>query len=129
MARYEVVVDASFLVERAQVIENELANRNKALLRDRENNLPKYLENTLGAIPERPSERTEWRQTVLTIEDYREKYDVKDQNRALGGEPRNAEQRHERNQIERDIDDRNDRGQGCSRDNDVGVERSLELTL
>ncbi|MCA1703318.1 MAG: hypothetical protein LC808_08670, partial [Actinobacteria bacterium] len=69
---------------REDVYESELAHRNKALLRDRENNLPKYLENSVGAIPERPSERTEWRQTVLAIEDYREKYDVKDRNRALG---------------------------------------------
>ncbi|MGI8774084.1 MAG: hypothetical protein ACR2KQ_03550 [Actinomycetota bacterium] len=116
------------LVERAEQIENELALRNRALLRDRENELPKYLESAVGSVPERPSERSEWRQTVLAIEDYRDKHGIKDRNRALGGEPRNADQRHEKNQIERDIDDRNDRRQGRSRDNDVGIERSLELT-
>jgi len=57
--REQWVKQQSPLVDRAQVIENELAHRNKALLRDRENNLPKYLENTVGAIPERPSKRKE----------------------------------------------------------------------
>lgn len=102
------------LVERAEQIENEL---------------PKYLESAVGAVPERPSERTEWRQSVLAIEDYREKYGIKDRNRALGGEPRNTEQRHEKEQIERDIEDHNDRRHGRSQDKDHGVERSLELSL
>lgn len=123
------VKQQSPLVERAQVIESELAIRNKALLRDRESNVPKYLENTVGPVPERPSERAEWRQSVLAIESYREKYGIKDRNRALGGEPRNAEQRQEKEQIERDMDDRNDRRHGRSRDNEVGIERSLELSL
>jgi len=127
--REQWVKQQSSLVERAQVIERELAHRNKALLRDRENDLPKYLENAVGRAPERPSEKTEWRQTVLAIEDYRDKYDVKDRNRALGGEPRNAEQRHEKEQIERGLDDRNDRRHGRSKDDDMGIERSLELTL
>ncbi len=117
------------LVERAELIENELAVRNKALLRDRENELPKYLESAVGPIPERPSEKTEWRQSVLAIEDYRDKYGIKDRNRALGGEPRNTKQRLEKEQVERDIEDRNDRRQGRSRDDDLGIERSLELTL
>lgn len=116
------------LVERADVIESELAHRNRALLRDRESDLPKYLESAVGRLPDRPSERAEWRQTVLTIEDYREKYEIKDRNRALGGEPRNAEQRWEKEHIERDIDDRNDRRHGRSRDDDMGIERSLELS-
>ena len=58
-----------------------------------------------------------------------QKYEIKDRNRALGGEPRNADQRHERERIERHLDDRNDRRHGRSRDNDVGIERSLELSL
>ncbi len=117
------------LVERAERIENELAVRNKAMLRDRENELPKYLESAVGPVPERPSERTQWRQSVLAIEDYRDKYGIKDPNRALGGEPRNTEQRHEKERIERDIEDRSDRHHGRSRDDDFGIERSLELTL
>jgi len=59
------------LVERAQVIENELAHRNKALLRDWENNLPAYLERAVGPAPDRPFEKFEWRKTVLMVEDYR----------------------------------------------------------
>jgi hypothetical protein len=117
------------LVERAEQIENELVLRNRALLRDRENELPKYLESAVGPVPERPSEKNEWRQTVLAIEDYREKYGVKDRNRALGGEPRNTDQRHEKEQLERDIDDRNDRRQNVSRNLDSSVERTLELSL
>jgi Ti-type conjugative transfer relaxase TraA len=115
------------LVERAEQIENELVLRNRALLRDRENELPKYLESAVGAVPERPSERNEWRQSVLAIEDYRDKHGIKDRNRALGGEPRNTDQRHEKERIERDIDDRNDRRYDRSRDRDGGLERSLEL--
>ncbi len=45
---------------------------------------------------------------VLTIDDYGEEYGIKDRNRA-GGEPRCAEQRHEKEQIERDVEERNDR--------------------
>ena len=116
------------LVERAQAIESELAHRSRALLRDRENSLPKYLESAVGPVPERPSEKYEWRQTVLTIEDYREKYGIKDRNRALGGEPRSAEQLQEKERIERDIDDRRERRHGRSRDDDFGMERSLELS-
>lgn len=76
------------LLERGQRIENELGRRNKALLRDRENELPRYLEELVGRVPERPSEKSEWRQTVLAIEGYREKYGVKDQTRALAGSRR-----------------------------------------
>ena len=117
------------LVERAQVIESELARRDKALLRNREGSLPKYLENVVGPVPERPSERVEWRQSVLTIENYREKYAIKDRNRALGGEPRSVEQSQERDRIERDIKEHRDRGLRRSRDRDTNVERSLELFL
>jgi hypothetical protein len=78
---------------------------------------------------ERPSERNEWRRIVLAIEEYRDKYGIRDRNRALGGEPRNAEQRHAKEQIERDIDERKERRQAGSRDNDLGIERSLELAL
>ncbi|MEA2435260.1 MAG: hypothetical protein QOG54_2717 [Actinomycetota bacterium] len=123
------VKQQSPLVNRVQQIENELGRRNRAMLRDRESDFPQYLEKTVGAIPERPSEREAWRQTVLRIEDYREKYGVKDRNRALGGEPRNAEQRHEKDQIESDIDEGKNRRNGRSRDKDVGIERGLELTL
>lgn len=96
--REQWVKQQSPLVERTQAIESELAHRNRGLLRDRENKLPSYLESTVGPVPERPSEKSEWRKTVLMVEDYREKYDVKDRNRALGGEPRNAEQRQEKEQ-------------------------------
>lgn len=121
------VKEQSPLVERAERMEHELAVRNKALLRDRENELPKYLESAVGPVPERPSERTEWRQSVLAIEDYRDKHGIKDRNRALGGEPRNTEQRQEKEQIERNIEDRNDRRLGRSRDDDHVLELSREL--
>lgn len=114
---------------RVQEIENELERRNRAMLRDRETNLPTYLEQSVGQVPERPSEKNEWRKTVLAIEDYRDKYDITDQKRALGAEPRNAEQRREKEGVDRQIEDHNDRRLGRSRENDVGIERSLELSL
>jgi hypothetical protein len=126
--REQWVKQQGLLVDRAQVIESELAIRNKVLLRDRENSLPKYLENTVGPVPERPSERAEWRQAVLAIEDYRGQYGIKDRNRALGGEPRNADQRWDREQAERTIEEANDRRLGRSQDRDDGLERSLELS-
>ncbi len=122
------VKQQSPLVERTQAIESELAHRHRAMLRDRENSLPKYLENVVGAVPERPSEKAGWRQTVLAIEHYREKYGIKDRNRALGGEPRNAEQRHEKERIEREVEGHNDRRHGRSTENDIGIERGLELS-
>lgn len=98
------------------------------MLRDRESNLPTYLDQSVGQVPERPSEKNEWRKTVLAIEDYREKYDITDQKRALGKEPRNTEQRLEKERVEQQIEDHNDRRLGRSRDDDIGIERSLELS-
>jgi len=117
------------LVGRVQEIENELERRNRALLRDRESNLPTYLAQSVGQAPERPSEKNEWRKAVLAIEDYRDKYDITDQKRALGAEPRNAEQRREKEEVDRQIEDHSDRRLGRSRENDVGLERSLEISL
>lgn len=122
------VRDQSPLVGRVQEIENELERRNRALLRDRESNLPTYVDQSVGQAPERPSEKNEWRKTVLAIEDYREKYDITDQEKALGKEPRNTEQRLEKERVEQQIEDHNDRRLGRTRD-DIGIERGLELTL
>jgi hypothetical protein len=115
------------LVERAEVVERELAYRSRALLRERENDLPKYLECSLGQPPDRPSERAEWRESVLAIEDYRESYGIKDRNHALGGEPRNAEQRLDRERVERTIEEANNNRLGRSRESEVGLELSREL--
>jgi hypothetical protein len=114
-------------VGRVQEIENELERRNRALLRDREGNLPTYLAQSVGQVPERPSAKSEWRKIVLAIEDYRDKYDITDQKRALGSEPRSHDQRWERDQVERMVEERNDRRLGRSREKDAGLELSLEL--
>ena len=119
------VRDQSPLVGRVQEIENELERRNRALLRDRESNLPAYLHQSVGPAPERPSEKNEWRRAVLAIEDYREKYDVTDQKRALGDGPRNADQREEKERVERVIDERQS-GQSREEEHDLG--RGLELS-
>ncbi len=119
--------DQSPLVGRLQEIENELERRNRALLRDRESNLPTYLEQSVGQAPERPSEKNEWRKTVLAIEDYRDRYDITDQKRALGSEPRDRDQRWERDRVERMVEETNDRRLGRSREKDAGLELSLEL--
>jgi uncharacterized protein YoxC len=112
--------------ERAQQIERELRRGDRAMLCDRENHLPKYLESVVGAVPERPSEKSQWRETVFMVEDYREKYQIKDRNRALGGEPRDAEQRRQKEQIEMRVEETNERSAGRSRDSDV-QELSIEL--
>ncbi|MCA1697071.1 MAG: ATP-binding domain-containing protein, partial [Actinobacteria bacterium] len=125
--REQWVKQQSPLVERAQVIETELAHRERALLRDRESHLPKYLESAVGPVPERPSEKSEWRKTVLMVEDYREKYEVKDRNRALGGEPRNREQRDDKQVLERDLLERSSQSRSRSTDRGLGIERSLEI--
>lgn len=121
------VQEQSPVLGRVQEIENELGRRNRALLRDRESNLPKYLENSIGRVPERPSEKIEWRKAVVAIEGYRQKYDVIDQSRALGREPRNADQRWEKEKVEREIEDHNDRRLGLSRE-ERGLERTLEFS-
>jgi len=121
------ITEHAGILERAQRVETELGRRNAALIRSCEAELPKYLGNAVGPAPERPSERIEWRKSVLAIEDYRENYGVTDRDRALGGKPRNPEQRYEKERIERDIEEGNDRRHGRSRDDDLGLERSLEL--
>lgn len=110
-----------------QEIEIELERRNRALLRDRESNLPTYLAQSVGQAPERPSEKNEWRKTVLAIEDYRDKYNITDQKRALGSEPRDRDQSWERDRVERMVEETNDRRLGRSREKDAGLELSLEL--
>ncbi len=126
--RQSWVEERAPLVERWLHIENELGRRDMALLRERGNELPKYLENAVGPAPARPSERKEWGQAVLTIESYREKYGIKDRNKALGGEPRNTDQRLDRQQAERTVEEVNDRRLGRTRERDAGLERSLELS-
>ncbi len=119
--------DQSPLVGRVQEIENELERRNRALLRDRESSLPTYLEQSVGQVPERPSEKNEWRKTVLAIEHYRDKHGVIDERNALGKEPRDREQRWEKEQVERMVEETNDKRLGRSKDEDFGRELSLEL--
>lgn len=121
------VSDQSPMVGRVQEIENELERRNRALLRDRENSLPNYLENSVGNAPERPSERNEWNKAVIAIENYREKYGITDETRALGKQPRDPDQRWERDQVERTVEDTNEKRLGRSRGDDFGRELSLEL--
>lgn len=123
------VRDQSPVVGRVQEIESELERRNRALLRDRESNVPNYLAQSVGPVPDRPSEKNEWGKTVLAIEDYRERYGITDHENALGGTPRSAEQRLDKEEIERNIDERRERAAGRSRDDDFGIERSLELSL
>lgn len=121
--------EQSPVLVRMQEIENELGRRNQAMLRDRENNLPKYLEDSVGPVPERPSERNEWRKTVLGIESYRETYGISDEKRPLGREPRDADQRREQDRVERQVEEFNDRRLGRSRDDDFGIERRFEFTM
>lgn len=129
MEREHWVNEQRPLVQRTQVIESELAHRSRALLRDRENTLPKYLENVVGPLPERPSEKSEWRQTVLAIEAYRDRYDINDRDRALGGKPGNRDQRREKEQVENTIEETHAKRLGRTRDQDVGLERSFELQI
>ena len=117
--------EQSPLVARVEEIESELERRNRATVRGRESSLPKYLERCVGAVPERPSEKQEWRKAVSAIEGYRERYGITDEKRALGPEPRGSHQRWEKEQVERHIEEHNDRRFGRSRDNDVVLERSL----
>jgi Ti-type conjugative transfer relaxase TraA len=112
---------------RLQVIDDELNRRNRALLRDRENSLPNYLENSVGNAPERPSEKSEWSKAVIAIENYREKYGITDETHALGKQPRDQDQRWERDQVERTVEDTNEKRLGRSREDDFGRELSLEL--
>ncbi|MPZ69908.1 MAG: relaxase domain-containing protein [Actinobacteria bacterium] len=115
------------LIGRALQVENESARRDKALLRERESELPKYLENTVGPVPERPSERKDWCKAALAIEGYREKYGIEDRNKPFGRAPRNTDQRLDREQAERTVEEINDRRLDRSQDRDVGLERSLEI--
>jgi Ti-type conjugative transfer relaxase TraA len=112
---------------RLQAIDDELNRRNRALLRDRENNLPNYLENSVGNAPDRPSEKNEWSKAVIAIENYREKYGITDETRALGKQPRDRDQRWERDQVERTVEGTNEKRLGRSREDDYGRELSLEL--
>ena len=50
-----------------EVIESELAHRNKALVRNRENSLPKYLESPVGRVPERPSWSSSIQSTITAL--------------------------------------------------------------
>ena len=125
--RQRWVEDRAPLVGRALQIENELGRRDRARLRECESELPAYLQQVVGELPERPSEKKEWRQAVLAIEAYREKFDIRDPKRALGGEARNPEQRWEQEQVKATVEETNDRRLGRSRETGDGLELSREL--
>jgi hypothetical protein len=107
-----------------QEIEDELQRRDRALLPG--------TGDERAALP-RGDRRARSRTTVgeirvgkdgLAIETYREKYGIADVKRALGGKSQGIKQRLAKERIEASIEER----AGRSRDDDLGIERSQELT-
>lgn len=54
---------------------------------------PRYLTEALGPPPERLTERRAWREAARRIEAYRQRFNVRDPDRALGDDPRDWTQR------------------------------------
>jgi len=73
---------------RAAPVRLELERRVDIALRAASAQPPDYLLSQLGPIPDRPSHRLEWHRAARAIEAYRQRYDVRGRESALGGQPR-----------------------------------------
>jgi hypothetical protein len=76
-----------------QRVVRELAWQRRARVLAAEHDLPGYLGDELGPVPESARSRRAWRQAAAAIEDYRRAYQLTDPDQALGPVPREPAQR------------------------------------
>jgi conjugative relaxase-like TrwC/TraI family protein len=69
-----------------EILVEATSRRQRALARAAEVSPPGYLVAELGPRPSAPVERAAWRQAVLAVESYRERWGVEDRHLALGGQ-------------------------------------------
>jgi Ti-type conjugative transfer relaxase TraA len=93
------------LARRYALITEELARR--AVVRDAALVLdpPRYLTDELGPVPQRLSERHAWREAARRIERYRQRFDIRNPDRALAGDPRDFAERAARRELRRELDE------------------------
>lgn len=78
---------------------------------------PRYIIDLIGEEPRLPAERARWTNMVTRIEQFRSRWRIKDNERALGGETRSALQRAAREELERAVSTKDDL------DSDISLER------
>ena len=88
--------------------------------------MPTYLRDAVGPRPDRPSERDAWTVAVRSVETYRERWGVKNQDSALGRRRPRGREAEEREAVTAKIG-RPDRANEGAREVDSGLERSREL--
>jgi conjugative relaxase-like TrwC/TraI family protein len=93
------ILDNAPSIKRRFALERELWWREQQAALAAEVQMPSYLTRMVGERPGKPSERAVWHQAVKAIESYRARWGVDDPDRALGGKPRDKEQKAERDQV------------------------------
>ena len=83
-------------VRRLDALGRELWWREQQRALEAEVSMPRYLAETVGECPMKPSERAAWHEAVKAIESYRTRWGVDDAEVALGGDPEVDAQAFER---------------------------------
>lgn len=124
--RQKWFVENAPLVRRRFALERELWWREHQTALAAEVATPSYLSRAVGERPKAPSERASWRQAIRAVESYREKWDVHDEQSALGRRPtKGATQERERDELSQRLTRTTDasRSQGC----EEAIERTRDL--
>jgi hypothetical protein len=87
-----------------EILVQATSHRQRALVRAAEVSPPAYLVAELGPRPSAPGERASWRQAVLAVESYRERWGVDDRHLAVGGRPTSPSQHLQRDAAQRQLE-------------------------
>jgi conjugative relaxase-like TrwC/TraI family protein len=126
VARERWIVQNAPGIRRRYALERELWWREHQSALAAEVAMPTYLTNAVGERPDKPSERAAWRAAVHAIESYRARWAIRDEDRALGDEPADADQKRERDELSRRLGERQETQRSPEKEVEV-IERSLEL--
>jgi hypothetical protein len=110
-----------------EILVEATSRRQRALARAAEVSPPGYLVAEIGPRPSAPLERAAWRQAVLAVESYRERWGVEDRHLALGDQGERLEspsQRLERASAARQLEEAHRQLRP-----ELAIERSAELGL
>jgi conjugative relaxase-like TrwC/TraI family protein len=91
-------------VVRRAAVGDELDRRSRGSVRAAVVARPDYLMNELGPYPHRRSKRRAWQRAAMRVEGYRQEFGIRDQQRALGDEPRELRQRSAFRETRREIE-------------------------
>lgn len=120
-----------WLVENAPLVRKRFALERELWWREHQTALaaevaaPTYLSRAVGERPSAPSERAAWRQAIRAVESYRERWDVQDEQSALGRGATEGAQKRERDELKQRIT--RDTDPSRSQEREETIERTREF--